>query len=88
MQAMRADYFGRASFGMIMGLSTLITMLGNTLGPLIAGGLADVTGTYDAGFTILAILAGFGSLFFILAKRPNPPEKPVVEEKLATATFG
>ena len=73
MQAMRADYFGRTSFGLITGLSALITMVGQTAGPIIAGSLADVTGTYDAGFTLLAVLAGLGSVFFILAKKPNPP---------------
>jgi MFS family permease len=73
MQAMRADYFGRSSFGVIMGLSSLITMFGNTLGPLVAGILADQTGSYKTGFTVLAILAGAGSVFLALAKRPRPP---------------
>jgi MFS family permease len=73
MQAMRADYFGTASFGVIMGLSSLIVMFGNTAGPLVAGILADRTGSYEAGFTVLAVLAGLGSIFFLLAVRPPPP---------------
>jgi cyanate permease len=40
---------------------------------MIAGILADATGNYRAGFTILALLAGLGSLFFVLAKRPRLP---------------
>jgi len=70
MQAIRADYFGRRSIGMILGLSSLIVVVGQIGGPLIAGMLADLTGNYRAGFTVLAVLAGLGSLFFLLAKRP------------------
>jgi MFS family permease len=70
---MRADYFGRASFGVIMGLSSMIIMFGNTGGPLVAGILADTTDSYRTGFTVLACLAGAGSVFFLLAKRPRPP---------------
>jgi sugar phosphate permease len=75
MQAMRADYFGRASFGMIMGLSALIVTFGNTLGPLVAGAMADRTGSYETGFTVLAVMAGIGSLFFFLATKPKPPAR-------------
>lgn len=35
--------------------------------------LADATGSYQTGFTLLAILAGLGSSFSILATRPRPP---------------
>jgi MFS family permease len=71
MQAIRADYFGRTSIGMIMGLSNLVTVVGNISGPIIAGLFADWTGDYRAGFTILAVLAAIGSLFFWLARRPR-----------------
>lgn len=72
MQAIRADYFGRRSIGMILGLSAMIIVIGQIGGPLIAGILADVTGNYRAGFTLISMLAGLGSLFFLLAKRPAP----------------
>ena len=70
MQAIRADYFGRTSIGMIMGLSGIIIALGQIGGPLVAGALADYTGNYRLGFTLLAILAGLGSLLFFFARRP------------------
>ncbi len=73
MQAIRADYFGRASFGAIMGWSSMVVMFGNMAGPLVAGILADQTGSYTAGFRVLAVLAGLGSFFFVLARRPAPP---------------
>ena len=70
MQAIRADYFGRRSIGMILGLSSMIIVIGQIGGPMLAGMLADLTGNYRAGFTVLALLAGLGSLFFLLAKKP------------------
>jgi cyanate permease len=44
-------------------------------GPLIAGVLADRTGSYEMGFRILAALAALGSIFFVLARRPAPPRR-------------
>ncbi len=73
MQAIRADYFGRSAIGMILGLSFMIIVIGQIGGPMIAGILADATGNYRTGFTLLALLAGIGSMFFVLAKRPAPP---------------
>ena len=75
MQALRADYFGRSAIGMILGLSLMIVVVGQVGGPLIAGIFADLTGSYRTGFTILAVLAGLGSLFFVLAKKPERPLK-------------
>ena len=71
MQAIRADYFGRHSIGMILGLSSLVLVLGQIGGPIVAGAFADWTGDYKLGFTILAALAGLGSLFFLMARRPR-----------------
>ena len=70
MHAIRADYFGRRSIGMIIGLSSMITVVGQIGGPLIAGAFADLMGNYRIGFTVLAVLSGLGSLFFVLAKPP------------------
>ncbi|TAK45620.1 MAG: MFS transporter [Betaproteobacteria bacterium] len=74
MQAIRADYFGRKAIGMILGLSFMIVVLGQIGGAMISGILADATGNYRAGFTVVALLAGLGSVFFLLAKRPVRPQ--------------
>jgi sugar phosphate permease len=74
MQAIRADYFGRSAIGMILGLSLMIIVVGQVGGPMVAGILADATGNYRLGFTILALLAGLGSLFFVLARKPELPK--------------
>ena len=72
MQAIRADYFGRRSIGVILGLSTMVTVIGNIVGPVLAGAFADWQGNYRAGFTLLALCAGAGSLLFLMAKPPKP----------------
>lgn len=74
MSAMRADYFGGRSIGMILGLSSMILVVGQIGGPIIAGAFADAMGNYRAGFTLLALLAGAGSLFFYWAKAPALPD--------------
>jgi MFS family permease len=71
MSAIRADYFGPSSFGQILGYSSVILMFGMIGGPLLAGILADVTGDYRLGFSILSVLAVFGSAFFMLATPPT-----------------
>jgi MFS family permease len=77
--AMRADYFGRNEIGMILGLSSMIMVIGQIGGPLIAGVFADWLGNYRVGFTLIAVLAALGSLFFWLAKPPGvtPPVRVV-----------
>ena len=75
MQAIRADYFGTSNFGKIMGFSSLIVTVGNTTGPIVAGVLADRTGDYRAGFTVLALGALLGSGFFMGARKPRPPQR-------------
>ena len=74
MQAIRADYFGRNAIGMILGLSAVIVALGQIAGPLVAGVLADVTGDYKTGFTVLSIMVGLGSPLFMFAKKPKHPD--------------
>ncbi len=71
MQAIRADYFGRNAIGMIMGLSAAIIAIGQIMGPMVAGILADVTGDYRWGFSVLALLAAAGSVTFWLAHKPG-----------------
>jgi MFS family permease len=74
MGAIRADYFGGTNFGAIMGTSSMVAAFGTTAGPLIAGIIADRTGNYELGFTVLAVLAALGSVFFILGRPPKRPD--------------
>ena len=70
MQAIRADYFGRNAIGMIMGLSAALIAIGQVAGPMVAGVLADLTGDYRWGFSLLAFVAACGSIVFMLAHKP------------------
>ena len=72
-QAIRAEYFGRAAFGTVMGFSSLIIVLGMVFGPIVAGLSYDLTGSYRTGFIGLALVAGFGSFAFLASTRPPPP---------------
>jgi sugar phosphate permease len=71
--AIRADYFGRAAFASITGFNSLIVMIGMTGGPLFAGFLYDLVGDYQTAFLILAGLAALGSIALFLARKPAPP---------------
>ncbi len=71
MVALRADYFGTRSFGTIMGVSSLVVMLGMSSGPIVAGYMADVSGNYQSGFTLLALLSLVGSICFLAARPPR-----------------
>jgi sugar phosphate permease len=88
MQSIRADYFGRSSFGQIMGFSSMITMFGMMSGPIIAGVLADRLGSYQVGFTVLAIMAACGSVFFIFGTKPTPPAEKRRQKRLAAEGAG
>ncbi len=70
--AIRGDYFGRASFGKILGLSTVPMNVLLMIASPFAGYVRDVRGTYTVAFLILAALNLLGALLFLLAKKPSP----------------
>ena len=43
-------------------------MLGMSFGPVIAGVMADLSGNYQSGFTVLALAAFVGGFCFLFAK--------------------
>lgn len=71
MVALRADYFGPRSFGTIMGISSLIVMIGMTTGPIFCGVMFDIYGDYELAFTIMALISLTGSICFWFAKPPR-----------------
>ncbi len=73
MMAIRADYFGRRNLGQIAGWSNVITILGSVIGPLYAGILFDVTGTYKLAFWTLGAATIVSTVFFVGARKPPPP---------------
>ena len=53
--AILGDYFGRASYGSIVGLTSSVNALFGAAGPAIVGLIHDAEGTYRLGFTILSV---------------------------------
>jgi MFS family permease len=55
-----ADFFGLSSHGAILGVVILIMTIGAAIGPLLAGGMFDITGSYDRAFLASMIVSIFG----------------------------
>ncbi len=66
-----ADFFGRRSFGAIRGVALTVQVASQAAGPLIAGGLRDVTGTYDAALLTFAVFGFAAAVLALLAKPPR-----------------
>ena len=77
--AIRADYFGTASFGKILGLSTVPMNLLLLGAAPFTGWMYDTQGNYVDAFLILAGLNLLGALCFLLARRPRPAAPRPVE---------
>ncbi|HJP27780.1 MAG TPA: MFS transporter [Dehalococcoidia bacterium] len=50
------DYFGRASYGSIVGLTSSVNALFGASGPALVGLIHDIEGSYRLGFTALAAM--------------------------------
>ena len=71
--AIRGDYFGRASFGKILGLSTVPMNVLLLVAAPFAGYMRDTLGNYTMAFIVLAGLNFFGGVLFLMAKKPIVP---------------
>lgn len=58
--AIQADYFGVGALGRIQGLLLFISSIGALVGPVVVGGLVDLTGSYAPGFSIAAGVVALG----------------------------
>jgi MFS family permease len=67
-----ANYFGRAHFGAIRGITLPVQVVGQALGPLLAGALRDVTGDYGAGMALFAGLSALAAVVAVFARPPSP----------------
>ena len=71
MLAITGEYFGGRSFGTIMGLSSMVMVVGTLGGPIIAGFLHDLTGDYDLTFYIFAAFSALGTVVIWFVTRPR-----------------
>jgi sugar phosphate permease len=49
------DYFGRSSYGSIVGLTSSVNALFGAAGPALVGLIHDIEGTYRVGFSVLVV---------------------------------
>ena len=68
--AIRGEYFGSASFGKILGLSTVPMNLLLLIAAPLVGWMRDVQGDYTDAFLVMVLTNIAGAVCFILAKRP------------------
>ena len=68
--ALRGDYFGRERFATIMGTSQLFLWPGTALGPLFAGYLFDLQGSYTEAFVWLSMINLVGIAVLLFLKPP------------------
>ena len=71
--AIRGEYFGRASFGKILGVSTVPMNILLLISAPLAGVMRDQLGDYQWAFLSLAILNGLGAVLFLIARKPKLP---------------
>ena len=66
-----SDVFGYVSFGAIYGLIAMATQISSGFGPLMIGALEDLTGSYEAPLTLVAILTFAAIIPVYFAKPPK-----------------
>ncbi len=71
--AIRGDYFGRASFGKILGISMVPMNILLLIAAPMAGFMRDELGDYNMAFLLLAGLNILGAVLFLIARRPKLP---------------
>jgi MFS family permease len=66
-----ADYYGRQHLGTIQGVTLPVQIGGQAVGPIAAGFVFDVTGSYHLAFACFAGVVALGSLLVLTAVPPS-----------------
>lgn len=66
-----ANYFGRAHFGAIRGITLPAQVGGQAMGPLAAGVLHDLTGSYASGLAAFAVLSLLAAGVALVTRAPH-----------------
>ena len=66
-----ANYFGRAHFGAIRGITLPAQVGGQAMGPLAAGVLHDLTGSYASGLGAFAVLSLLAAGLALITRAPR-----------------
>ncbi|MDE2891030.1 MAG: MFS transporter [Chloroflexota bacterium] len=73
---LRADYFGAANIGQIMGWASVVMMVYSAGGSLLTGALRDVSDGWALPFLVAGIGTASGLAWLALATRPRLPDDP------------
>ena len=71
--ALMGDYFGRKSYGTILGVTMTIGTIFGVAGPVFVGWMFDQTGSYRLAFIVIAILGLLAVPIAAIAKKPENP---------------
>ena len=77
-----AEYFGTRAVGAIFGGIVSFGTVGGAIGPILAGRIFDVTGSYVAAFVTLASMAALG--LFLVLSLPRMDRKGTISESVVT----
>jgi len=66
-----AELFGLSSHGVILGIIIFVYTIAGTAGPVLAGGVFDITSSYQPAFVALAAISAIGLILTLLLK-PMP----------------
>jgi MFS family permease len=67
-----AEHFGIRSHGVLFGLVAFAGTVGGAMGPILAGHLFDITGTYESAFWTCAAFSAAGLGLLVSLKRRRP----------------
>ena len=81
MSPLVAELFGIGSHGLLFGIVLATGTIGGTIGPLFAGRMFDMTGSYQIPFLVLTGLAVTGFAMVLLLKPPGEKRKTAVSRK-------
>ncbi len=73
LNAIQGEYFGRQSQGVIRGWLNSLGLPILVAAPIVAGYMADVQGTYEYAFSIMAGIMLIGAFMVFIATHPAPP---------------
>ena len=71
------EYYGRASFALLMGVMLAVGIALESLAPVIAGIIYDYRGTYLPAFGAVAGFSLIGLICFSLSRKPELPRHTV-----------
>ena len=69
--AILADYFGRKSYGALVGLTMTLTAVFGIIGPIFTGLVFDLTGSYRMAFIVVGVVSLTAVPMTLLVKRPS-----------------